>query len=66
VTGYRLGYARGSTVDQTPASHLDALNAAGCHELFADHASGTTIDRPALTHLAVDQLRTLVAARRRR
>ena len=50
-TAYRLGYARVSTADQTPASQLDALHAAGCHEVFVDHASGTTTDRPALARL---------------
>lgn len=50
-TAYRLGYARVSTADQTPASQLDALNTAGCHEVFVDHASGTTTDRPALSRL---------------
>ena len=50
-TAYRLGYARVSTADQSPASQLDALNGAGCHEVFVDHASGTTTDRPALSRL---------------
>ncbi len=51
MTAYRLGYARVSTTDQSPASQLDALNAAGCREMFVDHASGTTTDRPQLTRL---------------
>jgi len=51
VTAYRLGYARVSTLDQTPASQLDALTAAGCDEVFTDHASGTRTDRPALARV---------------
>jgi len=51
VTAYRLGYARVSTVDQTPMSQVDALNAAGCAEVFVDHVSGTTTDRPELGRL---------------
>ena len=45
MTGYRPGYARVSTLDQTPASQLDAPTGAGCDEVFIDHASGTTTDR---------------------
>jgi DNA invertase Pin-like site-specific DNA recombinase len=45
----KYGYARVSTDDQTPALQLDALEKAGCEQIFTDKGlSGTTTQRPAL------------------
>lgn len=38
MTAYRLGYARVSTVHQKTDNQHDQLRAAGCSELFSDHA----------------------------
>lgn len=43
--GQRIGYVRVSTVDQTTARQLDGLT---LDRVFADHASGSTADRPQL------------------
>src|SRR4051812_21934550 len=51
-----VGYARVSTLDQTPALQLDALSAAGCTKVFDDHASGARSDRPGLQR-ALDYVR---------
>lgn len=45
----KIGYARVSTNDQTTAMQLDALNKAGCEEVFTDEGySGASKVRPAL------------------
>ena len=49
--GYRLGYARVSTLDQDPALQQDALLKAGCQRIFVDKASGKLESRPALDEL---------------
>ena len=54
--GYRLGYARVSTLEQDPALQHDALHAAGVERIFTDQASGALTERPQLTAL-LEQLR---------
>lgn len=55
-TGYLVGYARVSTIDQNPQLQLDALEKAGCARVFVDRASGARTDRPQLA-TALDYLR---------
>ncbi|WP_395698659.1 recombinase family protein [Methylocella sp.] len=43
-----IGYARTSTLDQTPQLQLDALAQAGCEKVFVEQASGAQRDRPQL------------------
>jgi DNA invertase Pin-like site-specific DNA recombinase len=51
-----IGYARVSTDDQTPQLQLDALQAAGCVQVFHETISGSVKDRPQL-QAALDYLR---------
>lgn len=51
VRGYRLGYARVSTLEQDPQLQLDALVDALVDEVFVDHASGVLAERPELARL---------------
>ncbi|MBA3468421.1 MAG: recombinase family protein [Herpetosiphonaceae bacterium] len=46
-----LGYARVSTDDQHLTLQHDALNQAGCDQLFDDYGSGATADRAGLRRL---------------
>ena len=54
--GYRIGYARGSMLEQDEALQHDALTAAGCERVFVDRVSGKLEHRPALDAM-LDQLR---------
>ncbi len=44
----KIGYARVSTIDRTPARQLDALKLAGCKRIFEETTSGARGDRPQL------------------
>ena len=49
-----LGYARVSTSDQNVRSQVDALEAAGCIQVWTDVASGTRAQRPGLDDLLTE------------
>jgi DNA invertase Pin-like site-specific DNA recombinase len=52
----KIGYARGSTVDQNLDRQIGALNAAGCEKIYREKASGaSTKGRPELEK-AIDAL----------
>ena len=55
-SGYSIGYARVSTLEQDEALQHDALTAAGCQRIFVDKASGKLEHRPALDAM-LEQLR---------
>ncbi len=46
---HSIGYAHISTPEQSTDLQVDALNAAGCHKIFTDQASGALDERPGLT-----------------
>ena len=51
-----IGYARGSTRDQSPALQLEALREVGCERVFTEKASGAPRNRPELK-AALDYIR---------
>ena len=55
--GYKIGYARVSTLDQNLALQQDALKEAGCEKIFIEQMSGAVSDRPALRE-ALDYARS--------
>lgn len=60
-----IGYARVSTDEQSNASQVEELRAAGCSQVHEEHGSGGSRERPTLRHLC-DSLKaddTLVVVR---
>ena len=56
--GVRVGYARVSTMDQSPGLQLEALRQAGCERVYTERASGARDDRPELARVLGDVLRS--------
>ncbi|XWW46642.1 recombinase family protein [Fibrella sp. USSR17] len=46
-----FGYARASTTDHNLDTQIDALQRAGCHEIFQDKITGISTSRPALDRM---------------
>src|SRR5271170_5497817 len=46
--GYKIGYARVSTLDQNLVLQQDALKETGCEKIYIEQMSGAVTDRPAL------------------
>ncbi|RDC63297.1 recombinase family protein [Adhaeribacter pallidiroseus] len=60
-----FGYARVSSIDQNLDTQIEALEKAGCQEIFTDKVSGVATSRPALDKM-LDLLRpgdTIIVAR---
>ncbi len=55
--GFKIGYARVSTLDQNLALQQDALKEVGCEKIFIEQMSGAVSDRPALRE-ALDYARS--------
>lgn len=53
----KIGYARVSTLDQSPDLQIEKLKEAGCEKVVVEKASGARIDRPELNRLLRDILR---------
>ena len=53
----RVGYARVSTIDQSPELQLEALRRTGCEKVFTEKASGAKDNRPELARILSDVLR---------
>jgi len=53
----KIGYARVSTGDQDIDLQIDALKAAGCEKIFAEHVSGSTRAQRAQLAAAMDFIR---------
>jgi len=47
----KIGYARVSTQEQNLSLQIDALNQAGCEQIYQEKVSGSQADRPELTRL---------------
>src|SRR3954464_10906049 len=56
IVGYKIGYARVSTLEQDESLQRDALTTAGCEKIFVDKASGKLDHRPGLDSM-LEQMR---------